>query len=120
MKKFYTKPLALSLAVSMFWISLVKHEDTDRTRIQRLKQGEILSDVRLLPNSKVFKCKLIGLIPASLNKVWKVISDYSHYMEEIHFIFTTALNCRFRSRTDILSSESKGFLKYSNPNGLRF
>jgi hypothetical protein len=73
--------IILSLTMSSLGIAQVIDEEFDTAILQRLREGEVLSEVRYLSNSKVYQCRLMGLIPVSVNKVWSVISDYSHYYE---------------------------------------
>lgn len=81
MKKIFRSVFVISLAISSLGTAQVIDKEFDAKLLQSLREGDILSDVRRLDGSNVYRCQLIGFIPAPVYEVWGVISDYSHYYE---------------------------------------
>jgi hypothetical protein len=81
MKALFRLAVILSLVSSALWPSSIEYKSFDATTLQKLVAGEILSHIQLLPNSKTYRCELMGLIQAPIHEVWEVISDYSRYHE---------------------------------------
>ncbi len=81
MKIIFRFIVIISLTISSLWAAQDSDKEFDTESTQRLREGEILSDVKLLDGSKVYRCQLIGFIPVPVNTVWDVISDYGHYYE---------------------------------------
>ena len=81
MKALFRLAITLSLVSSALWPSSIEYKSFNTLTLQRLAEGEILSFIQLLPDSKTHRCELMGLIQAPIQIVWKVISDYSRYHE---------------------------------------
>lgn len=81
MKALIRLAIALSLVSPALWPTSIEYKNFDTTTLQKLAEGEILSYIQLLPNSKTHRCELMGLIQAPIQTVWNVISDYSRYHE---------------------------------------
>jgi hypothetical protein len=81
MKALIRLAIALCLVSPALRPSSIEYKNFDTTTLQKLAEGEILSCIQLLPNSKTHRCELMGLIQAPIQTVWNVISDYSRYHE---------------------------------------
>ncbi len=81
MKKLFRFAVILSFSFLSLWPSLLRNNEDERLSIQRLKEGEIVSSVQSISNSRTHKCEVMGLINAPIENVWDIICDYNSYDE---------------------------------------
>lgn len=55
------------------------HHDVEL--LEKLKRGKIFAQITQLSNSNTYKCRAMGVVYAPQKKVWKVLSDYSHFKD---------------------------------------
>ena len=81
MKTFFLLFLYLGLLASSLQAFSTGMESLDGLTRERLKEGEIISTVELVPGTKTHRCEVMGIIRAPKDNVWDVISDYNRYSQ---------------------------------------